>query len=78
MLIFGEKEIAKKKFYTSKRTIIVWAVNVDNTVISKLLETKAISKYFIGIKFDRARRRLVLLMPKTSGYVKLFKVKEDK
>ena len=30
----------------------------------------------IGIKFDKARRALVLIIPKISGYVKTFKVKE--
>ena len=30
----------------------------------------------IRIKFDKAIRTLVLKMPKTSGYVKTFKVKE--
>ena len=30
----------------------------------------------IGIKFDEAIRPLVLIMPKMSGYVKTFKVKE--
>ena len=31
----------------------------------------------IGIKFDKAIRALILIMPKMSGYVKTFKV-EDK
>ena len=30
----------------------------------------------IGIKFDKGIRPLVLIMPKISGYVKTFKVKE--
>ena len=30
----------------------------------------------IGIKFVKARKPLVLIMPKISGYVKTFKVKE--
>ena len=44
--------------------------------MSKLIKTKANSKYFIGIKFDKAIRTLVLIMPEMSGYVKAFKVKE--
>ena len=44
--------------------------------MSKLIKTKTNSKYFIGIKFDKAIRTLVLIMPKMSGYVKAFKVKE--
>ena len=30
----------------------------------------------IGIKFDKAKRPLVLIMLKMSGYVKTFKVKD--
>ena len=74
MLRFGERGIAKEKFYASKKPIKVWDVNVDN--ISELVKTKTNSKYLIGIKFDKAIRPLVLKMPKMSGYVKTSKVKE--
>ena len=67
MVRFGEKEIAKEKFYAAKRPVKVWNVNVDNIVVSKLTETKTNSKYLIGIKFDKAKRPLVLTMPKMSG-----------
>ena len=73
---FGEKEIPKEKFYASKKPITIWDVNVNNIVISKLIETKTNSKYFIGIKFDKAVRPLVLIMAKMSGYAKRFKLKE--
>ena len=77
MLRFGEREIAEEKFYAAKRPVTIWDVNVKNIVISKLVNTKTNSKYLIGIKFDKAIRPLVLIMPKMSGYVKTFKV-EDK
>ena len=76
MVRFGEREIAKEKFYAEKRPITIWDVNVDNIVISKLVKTKTNSKYLIGIKFDKAIRPLVLIMPKMSEYIKTFKVKE--
>ena len=47
-----------------KKPIKTWNVNVDNVVISKLIETKTNSKYLIGIKFDNVIRPLVLIMPK--------------
>ena len=59
-----------------EKHIKIWDVNIDNIVISKLIETKTNSKYLIGIKFDKAIRPLVLIMPKMSGYVKTFKVKD--
>ena len=75
MVRFGDREIAKEKFYAAKRPTKIWDVNVDNIVISKLVKTKTNSKYSIGC-LDKIIRSLVLIMPKMSGYVKTFKVKE--
>ena len=71
-----EREIAKEKFYAPNKSIKIWGVNVDNITISKLVKTKTNSEYLIGIKFDKARSPLLLIMPKMKGYVKTFKVKE--
>ena len=76
MLRFGKTKIAKGKFYAAKKPIKICDVNVDNIVISKLIETKTNSKDLTGIKFDKTIKPLVLIMPKMSGYVKTFKVKE--
>ena len=73
---FGGKEITKETFYAAKKTKKNWYVNVDNIVFSKLVETTTISNYLIRIKFDKAIRPLVLIMPKISGHVKTFKVIE--
>ena len=48
MVKFGNTEIIKETFYAAKKTIEIWDVNVDNIVISKLVETKINSKYLIG------------------------------
>ena len=64
-----------EKFYGAKKPINIWDVNADNTVISKLVETKTNSKYLIGY-LDKVIRPLVLILPKMSGYVKTFKVKD--
>ena len=37
MVTFGEKGIAKEKFYATRKPIKIWNVNVDNTVISKIV-----------------------------------------
>ena len=50
-------------------------VNADNKVFSKLVKAKTKSKYLIGY-LDKSIKPLVLIMPKMSGYVKTFKVKE--
>ena len=56
MLRFGERKIAKEKFYASKKPIKLCDVSFNNMVISKLVKTKTNSKYLIGIKFDKAIR----------------------
>ena len=43
--------------------------------ISKLVKTKSNSKDLIGY-LNKAIRQLLLIMPKMSGYVKAFKVKD--
>ena len=53
----------------------IWDVNIDNIVISKLIEAKPNSKYLIG-HLDKTVRPAVFILPKMSGYVKTFKVKD--
>ena len=45
---FGERKVANEKFYAAKETTNIWNVNIDNIVISKLVETKTNFKYLIG------------------------------
>ena len=73
MVRFRENEIAN--CYAAK-SIKIWDVNIDYIVISKLIETKPYAKYLVEIKFGKAIRPLVLVIPKISGFVKKFKVKE--
>ena len=80
MVKFEDKEIAKEKFYASKIPIQIWDVDVDNIVISKLVKTKANSKYLIGY-LDKAIRPLALIMPKVKeGNNKLmsFRIDDEK
>ena len=74
MVKLGKTGIAKETFY-AKKPIKIWNVNYDNIVISKLVKTKTNSKHLIGY-LDKDIRSLVLIMPKISGYVKTFKVKD--
>ena len=50
-------------------------VDIDNIVISKLIETKNNSKYLTGYS-DDVRRQLVLTLPKMSRYADTFKDKD--
>ena len=75
MLKFGEKKISKDKIYAAKKPIRIWDVNVDNIVISYLIETKTNSQYLIGYS-DKAIRSLVLIMTKMGECDKTFKFKD--
>ena len=48
MLRFEETKAAKEENHGVEKPINIWDVNVDNLVISKLVETKTSSKYLIG------------------------------
>ena len=70
------QKIAKITFYAvKKKTINIWDANIDNIVISKLIESKTDSKYSIAY-VDKIIRKLVLTLPKMRGCVKIFKVKD--
>ena len=64
--------MAREKFYGAKQPMNIWDVNVANTVVSKFIETKSNSNYLIGY-LDKVIKPLVLIFPKMSGYVKIFK-----
>ena len=53
----------------------IWDINLDNIIISKLVETKTDSKYFIGYLY-KVIGPLVLILPKMNGFLKTFKVKD--
>ena len=63
-------------FYGAKKSITVWDVNVNNIVISELIEMKDNSKYLIGY-LDEVIKPLVFILPKMNGYVKRFTDKGD-
>ena len=79
MLRFGEREREREKqqkeSFMLQQNYKVWDVNVDKIVMSKLFKTKTNSKYLIGYS-DKAVRPLILIIPKMSGYVQIFKVKD--
>ena len=67
------EKINKRK--VCKKTIKTWDVDVDNIVISKLIKTKTSVKYFIKY-VAKVIRLLVLIIPKMSGYVETFNIKD--
>ena len=47
-----------------------WDVNIDNMVISNLIEMRNNSKYLTG-HLEKVIRPLALILPNMSGYVKI-------
>ena len=72
MLRCAKTKVVKEEFYGVKKPIKIWDVNVDNVIISKLVETKKNFKNLTGY-LDEVIKPLVLLLPKMNGYVKAFK-----
>ena len=60
MLRFGETKIAKEKFYSAKKPLHIWDVNVDNIVVSRLIEANNNPKYLNGY-FDEVIKSLTLI-----------------
>ena len=60
MLKFGMTKVEKHAVYGTKNSNQIWDVNVDNIVLSKIIETKTNSKYLIGY-LDEVIRPLVLI-----------------
>ena len=49
MLIFGDTKLAKEKFFAAKKPIKMWDVNVDDKLITKLIEEKLIPSISMDI-----------------------------
>ena len=79
---FGDKEVDKKKFYSSKETILLASIDLSEIVVSsswKLNDTT--SKYFCGYlnndktgssSSERIIKSLCVVLPQMNGYIKYF------
>ena len=70
---FGDKEVDKKKFYSSKEAILLDSVDLRKIVVSsrwKLNDT--IYKYFCGYLNNDVIKPLCVILPEMSGYIKYF------
>ena len=71
LLIFGKRKIVKEEFCGTKMLIEIWDFNVDNIIISKLIETKNNFKSSIGY-LHKVKGPLILILLEMSQYVKIF------
>ena len=70
---FGDNEIDKKKFYSSKEAILLASVDLSKAVVSsrwKLTDTTY--KYFCGYLNNDAVKPLCVILPQMNGYIKYF------
>ena len=70
---FGDKEVGKKKFYSSKEVILLDSVDLSKIVVSsrwKLNDTTY--KYFCGYLNNDVIKPLCVILPQMSRYIKYF------
>ena len=70
---FGDKEVDKKDFYSSKQAISLDSVDLDKTVVSskwKINETTY--KYLCGYLNNDVIQPLCVILPQVDGYIKYF------
>ena len=70
---FGDKEVDKKEFYSSKISILLDSVNLSKIVVSSRWKLNDITyKYFCGYLNNDVVKPLCVILPQMSGYIKYF------
>ena len=70
---FGDKEVNKKEFYSSKQAILLHSVDLSKIVVSnKYKINDATYKYFCGYLNNDVIQPLCVILPQMSGYIKYF------
>ena len=70
---FGDKEVDKKEFYSSKEAILLDSVDLSKIVVSsrwKLNDTT--DKCFCGYLNNNVIQPLCVILPQMHGYIKYF------
>ena len=70
---FGDKEVDKKTFYSSKEAILLDSIDLSKIVVSsrwKLNDTTY--KYFCGYLNNDVIKTLCVILPQMNGYIKYF------
>ena len=70
---FGNKEVDKKEFHSSKEAILLDSVDLDKIFVSnKWKINDATYKYFCGYLNNDVIQPLCVILPQMSGYIKYF------
>ena len=72
-LVFGDKEVDKKEFYSSKQAIPLNSVNISKIIVSNKWKINDISsKLFIGYLDNDIIKPLCIILPRMNGFIKYF------
>ena len=70
---FGDKEVDKKEFYSSKQAILLDSVDLDKIVVwSKWKINETTYKYLCGYLNNDVIQPLCAILPQMDGYIKYF------
>ena len=70
---FGDKEVDKKKFCSSKEAILLDSVSLSKIVVSSRWKLNdATYKYFCGYLNNVVIKPLCVILPQMNGYIKYF------
>ena len=70
---FGDKEVDKKTFYSSKEAILLDSVDLNKIVVfSKWKLNDTTYKYFCGYLNNDVIKPLCVILPQMNGYIKYF------
>ena len=70
---FGDKEVDKKKFYSSKEVILLDSVDLSKVVVSSRWKFNDTAfKYFCGYLNNDVIKPVCVILPQMNGYIKYF------
>ena len=70
---FGDKEVDKKKFYSSKEAILLDSVDLSKIVVSSRWKLNDETyKYFCGYLSNNVIKLLCVILPQMNGYINYF------
>ena len=74
---FGDKQVYKTKFYSSKQAISLDSVDLNKIVVSKKCKINYTTyKYICGYLNNDTIQPLCVILPQMNGYIKHFDVGE--
>ena len=68
---FGDKEVGKKKFYSSKEAILLDSVDLSKIVVSSRYKIN-LRIFFCGYLNNNSIKPLCVILPQVDGYIKYF------